>query len=225
MITVKEIEGLIEKMVQNKNKPPNENQRIVCIHAKIIQRETVAKIVIADNTGCIKIRVKHKNPLIRAGEKLSFVNIHISRKGAAITYMTTIEKLKVEEAANLNSIKPIPEKIIDSNHLFKLSFYKLIIKKLFLNIYSINAPEKCEKTKQYKQEIICHDNQNVVTIIIQGNTLINFLSKKLKGFVHCMIQDFLIVERYEHNTSVKIVENISTISLFNAEKAILNHHT
>lgn len=217
MKTVEEIKRIIQKKEKEKKEKSEltQNQEIVSLHAKVIQRLTNSKIIVEDNTGRLQIKTKQRSPLIRSGEKLSFANLQLSRKGAAITYVTTIEKLKSEDNTNLKNIESIPEKKIRSNHLFKLNLYQITIYRLFLNIHSVSKPVKSEENQQYKQEIICYDNENVVTIILQCNVLINFYSQNLKKYNCCMIQDFIIMERYEYNATVKIVKNVSTFNLFN----------
>ena len=190
-----------------------QSQELITLCALVVERISFRKIVVSDETGNLTISIKQgrSSTLLRAGANLSFHNLKIKQKRVLITFNTTIEK--IQEKQSLKNIPIVPEKTITSNDLKQSNINSIIINKLFLKIHTINQPEKCSITEQYLQKIICYDNTNIVTLVLQGSMLIKYISQRLTSCNCCMIQDFIVLEKFELNFTVKLVENISTLSI------------
>lgn len=204
------------KRLMKKDNQPNSTLRI-SIHAKIIIRHSQHEIAVADNTGKMTLSIYNRaNVLLRSGEILSFVNLcrRKQTQRLRVTFATSIQRLPNDIAERFQKIPFIPEETICSKDLKHPSLNRIILKKLFLRIILINQPEMCHQTKQSYQEIICHDNDNIVTIRLQSSLLAskNLLARKLAGYTHCVVQDFYIIERFEYNVKIKIVEQVSTLN-------------
>ena len=210
LISISEAKQLIQESDE-----PNKTFRI-SLHGRIVTRFSQHKIMIQDSSGSINLSIYNRaNVLLRSGEKLSFVNLSRKRKSQSLcaTFATSIERLQCDEAEKVKNISFIPEQTISSKDLISPSLNKIIIEKLFLKIFLVNAPQKCYQTKQHYQEITCHDNDNVVTIRLQGSLLTRLLATKLEAYNYCMVQDFYIMEKYELNFKVRVIENMSTFRL------------